>query len=303
MWRMQKKDVGPRFMFELAPTANEGLSWRVHVASWLLYLALGEEPYSQSQCLVRGSDRFGAHAKAFFRYKNLGSEDFVQLHVCEVHVMAKMWWPRVHKIPVGLLRSFIIIIKCMVSGHILCVCVWQSSVCASWILDLGGGGHIDYLDLTSYSKWENFDWKFCIAAFRAYGLERFFGWWQVCSVWYRNKRKERSLWLRHGMWKKRAKAVLSCMAALRLNCTNGVQANSANPKLEVSCDSLDVSEEEHPVYQMWSNVYAWITWRLRNLTQESLRIPTGCRTFRLTVTKLSNLSPNIGQRILFLKHV
>ena len=40
-----------------------------------------------------------------------------------------MWWPLVVKIPAGLLGSLIIICNCMVSGHVLCVCVTVISVC------------------------------------------------------------------------------------------------------------------------------------------------------------------------------
>ena len=115
-----------------------------------------------------------------------------------------------------------------------------------------------------------------------------------------------------GCDKKRAKPVLSCMArqsqpyacefdmgwkneyggplTIELNieplrpcvyCTNGVPAKSANLKLE------------HPVYKC-----VRIICRLRKFDAK-----VSTHSYGLTVSKLSNLAPNIGQWIRFLKHI
>jgi len=75
----------------------------------------------------------------------------------------------------------------------VCVCDSHQCVRPEFLIWAGEATSTIWTLPLTVIKWENFDWKFCVAALRAYGLERFFGWWQVCSVRYRNKRKERSL--------------------------------------------------------------------------------------------------------------
>ena len=240
-WRTPEKDSRSHFVFELALTANEGIiytlySWRA-LASWPPVFVTGRSFLTAPVFGTHFSPFWGtAHVKVFFAIKSLA-----------VKCLACLWsswlkcgdclWSKFQPGCWAASSSFAIV------WWLATFRVWQSSVCvcACWILDLGPGCHIAYLGPAFSLRFHgktligNFDF----AVLGAYGFERFFVWWQVLSVWYRNERivwvqKDRRLWIRHGMWKKASQT-----------CAFRAWQGKANPT---------------PVNSTWDRIEEWIWW-------------------------------------------